>query len=74
MHTLFFDHDLLYYAWNRICLVIARELTISGPQNLKWIYVIISLDGLASMTSEPHMYTAAVSLVRNPVGLFAALA
>lgn len=30
------------------------------------------LDGLASLTSEPHLYTAA-SLVRDPV-LFAALA
>lgn len=32
------------------------------------------LDGLASVTSEPHMFTAAVSLVGDPVVSFAALA
>ncbi len=51
----------------------AEEIDIGDPQCLKWINVKI-LDGLASMTSEPHMYTAAVSLVRDPVVFFAALA
>lgn len=31
-------------------------------------------DGLTSVTSEPHLYTAAVSLVRDPVVSFAASA
>lgn len=50
-----------------------KEVKVSGPKCLKWINVKI-LDGLALKTSEPHMYTAAVSLARGCVVSFAAWA
>lgn len=75
MHYFVFQHHhkLLYYAWNRICLLARKEVKVSGPKCLKRINIKI-LDGLASKTPEPHMYTAAVSLARGSVVSFAAWA